>query len=86
MKSIENECVNCASDFGYCADCGRKTVEITYCDECKSNISNEYYEIDGLEFCKDCLNKYIKEKYLVELYENNQEIFFEMLEVESVSI
>ena len=51
MKTIENDCVDCAIP---CIDCGRKRTVHYYCDKCGEEAS-VLYEFDNDELCKDCL-------------------------------
>ncbi len=62
MMKIENHC-NCC-DLP-CIDCGRKHVEVYYCDKCDPKCEEpleEVYESEGEELCEACLlKKYRKE-------------------------
>lgn len=59
MKKIENLCVGCALP---CIDCGRKRVEVYYCDKCGGEIEGDIYDDGEQELCEACLlNKYRKE-------------------------
>lgn len=59
MKKIENLCVGCALP---CIDCGRKRVEVYYCDECGEEIAGDIYDDGEQELCEACLlKKYVKE-------------------------
>ena len=59
MKKIENRCVGCALP---CIDCGRKRVEVYYCDKCGEEIEGDIYDDGEQELCEACLlNKYRKE-------------------------
>lgn len=51
---IEDECVKCPQG---CVNCGRKRVEVYFCDKCDTD-ADEYeplYEYNGKELCFDCL-------------------------------
>lgn len=51
---IEDECVGCPQG---CVNCGRKRVEVYFCDKCDTD-ADEYeplYEYNGKELCFDCL-------------------------------
>ena len=56
MVRIENHCVGCDIP---CVNCGRKAMEVHYCDKCDDEL-RKVYEVDGQELCEYCL----KEKFL----------------------
>ena len=59
MRKIENHCVCCDIP---CIDCGRKQVEVYYCDECGEEIDGDIYDDGDQELCESCLlKKYVKE-------------------------
>lgn len=59
MKRIENHCNYCDLP---CIDCGRKRVEVYYCDECGEEIDGDVYDDGEQELCEACLlKKYRKE-------------------------
>ena len=51
MIKIENHCVGCDIP---CIDCGRKAVEVYYCDKCGDEL-DEVYEDDGEHLCEEHL-------------------------------
>jgi hypothetical protein len=59
MMKIENHC-NCC-DLP-CIDCGRKRVEVYYCDKCGEELVEDVYEDEDKHYCDQCLlDKYRKE-------------------------
>ena len=54
MMRIENECVCCDLP---CINCGRKHVEVYYCDECDLELGEERYRYNGCDYCLDCFVK-----------------------------
>lgn len=65
---IEDDCVGC----DYCRDCGRKHIEVRFCDKC-GDYSDEwnplYLSEDGEELCLDCL----KGRYLSKICDDMDE-------------
>ena len=55
MKKLINDCYCCPRP---CAECGRKQMEVSICDDC----CNEYaaYVVDGEDLCEDCLIERVK--------------------------
>ena len=61
MIKIENHCCDCAAPGYPCLgpSCPRREVEVHYCDECGCELE-DIYEVDGDEFCEDCLKSMFK--------------------------
>ena len=62
MIKIENHCNHCEM---HCIDCGRKRVEVYYCDKCGEELDDDaIYEVDGEHYCEyHLLKKFKKESY-----------------------
>lgn len=58
MIAFENNCVGCGIP---CINCGRKHQEVIKCD----NSCDEYakYCIDGEDFCEDCAEEILVDKF-----------------------
>jgi len=54
---------DCQYDYGYEEP---KAIIVTTCNECDRNINegDEYYEIDGVTLCTDCIEEF---KYTAEI-------------------
>lgn len=63
MMKIENHCVGCDIP---CVDCGRKAVEVYYCDECGDELDEVYEDENEKHFCVDCLLKKFKKVFVCE--------------------
>ena len=63
MMRIENECVCCDLP---CINCGRKHVEVYYCDTCQVELDEEKYRYNGYEFCFECFVREVVEDYFRE--------------------
>lgn len=58
MIKIENHCCGCDIP---CIDCGRKAVEVYYCDKCDEELDEVYEDEDGKHYCEEhLLAKYKK--------------------------
>ena len=56
MVTYENDCVDCGLPcMG--ESCPLRNVAHRYCDKCKEEIGNDYYDVDGEELCEDCLKE-----------------------------
>ena len=78
MKEKIKTCVCCET----CHGCGASNyVEVTVCDNCGCDAK---HTIDDNELCSDCLDKYIENLNFVEIYRNNKEFFYKILEVEKI--
>lgn len=55
MIRFENQCLGCEDLGMHClgAACGRRRVEVHYCDRCGEELG-DIYEVDGEELCGDC--------------------------------
>ena len=61
MERIENHCVGCPDEMGCLGDaCPYMNVKVVYCDCCGYEIDGDVYEVDGEDFCEDCLKEYFK--------------------------
>ena len=56
MIKIEDRCVMCPQG---CVSCGASHTPVRCCDVCGEEM-DEWYDIDGDELCKDCLDKRYK--------------------------
>lgn len=66
MRRIENDCVCCEIP---CRDCGLKHVEHFYCDNCGEELTeDELYQLYDSDYCEECCEKEIKDKFTKELY------------------
>lgn len=60
MRVEENMCVGCPT---YCINCGRKHAIVIVCDRCGDEIwEEENHEVDDLDICPDCYEKYYKDE------------------------
>ena len=56
MIRKENHCVDCGLPcLG--STCPHRNVEVVYCDHCGEVIDYEIYDVDGEDWCEDCLKK-----------------------------
>ena len=59
MVKVENHCVDCGKPcLG--SSCPYSSVKVYYCDECKTEITDDVYNVDGDDLCEDCLKKAFK--------------------------
>lgn len=61
MKILENHCVCCDLP---CINCGRRNVEVIYCDDCENSECEAMFNYNGRELCYDCVKKAILEDYI----------------------
>lgn len=60
MLVYENHCCDCATESYPCigSACHLRKVAVHYCDNPNCGIElDEIYEVDGEEFCEDCLKE-----------------------------
>lgn len=73
MIKIENHCVGCDIP---CVDCGRKAVEVYYCDKCGDELDEVYEDEDGKHYCEEhLLAKYKKVFVCKDCGEEMEEVF-----------
>ena len=60
MYEIENHCVGCETCIG--SHCKYRSVIVYYCDECKEELGDEIYDVDGKELCEECTLKLFRRK------------------------
>lgn len=59
-RKIEDNCVGCSSDFGYClgASCPNRKQVVWTCDKCGNYLEDgNAYNVDGEYLCLDCLQE-----------------------------
>ena len=63
MVEYENRCCDCATEGYPCKGdlCPLRRVEVHYCENpnCGEEL-DEIYEVDGEEYCEDCLKEMFK--------------------------
>ena len=70
MVRFEDECVGCPPEMGCLGSCcPNRNVRRLYCDKCEQEIT-KMYVIDGDEFCKDCAEDVLFERYVDEVISN----------------
>lgn len=64
MTKYENECCNCSTESYPCIgnDCKMRAVPHYFCDKCEEEIDDILYELDGREFCRECVLDEIPQK------------------------
>jgi hypothetical protein len=64
MIRYENQCVGCPTEKGCLGSaCPNRSVEVYYCDKCNEEIYEDVYEVDGKEFCEECLKDMFRKKF-----------------------
>lgn len=59
MIQTENHCIGCPKDIGCIGTaCRYVNVVVCYCDECGNDEA--IYEINGQDFCANCVEEYLK--------------------------
>lgn len=61
MRRIEDHCVCCDLP---CINCGRRNVEVIYCDDCEDSDCEKMFNYNGRELCYDCAKKAIFNDYI----------------------
>lgn len=65
MIRYENHCCDCATPSYPCrgSECPLVRVEVHYCDnpKCREQL-DEIYEVDGNEYCEECLKDKFRRK------------------------
>ena len=64
MIKSENHCVGCPKEMGCMGSaCPNRNVEVAYCDVCGCEVDiDELYEVNGTDFCEDCLKEEFKKR------------------------
>lgn len=74
MIRIENHCCGCDIP---CVDCGRKAVEVYYCDKCDEELDEVYEDEDGKHYCEECLFEKFKKVFVCKNCGEEMEEVFE---------
>lgn len=61
MVKVENDCVGCPPEIGCMGSaCPYRSAKVTVCDNCGKMAE---YNVDGEDFCVECLEEYLKDSF-----------------------